>query len=324
MEAKLLRLARERLNRRREEHAALRARREAEVCRRVPEIGETDAALRELMGEVVSAAARHAPRPVIEEIGQRSKALCRQKAALLKAHGYPEDYLDEIIDCPICRDAGYLRDGSMCTCLKKLWNEEQERVNAAAAKLGEECFADFDLSYYDGAAREYMELALANSRRFAETFGPQSPNLLFQGGTGLGKSFLSRCVAKAVSARGFSVCSETAQGAFAAYETQKFSRDPETWAAATETVGRILRSDLLILDDLGTELTTAFTQSALYNILETRLTAGKKMIFTTNLSDKELEERYIPQTVSRISGEFDVLTFRGRDIRAIRKERRYL
>ncbi|MBR1660116.1 MAG: DNA replication protein DnaC, partial [Oscillospiraceae bacterium] len=92
----------------------------------------------------------------------------------------------------------------------------------------------------------------------------------------------------------------------------------------TETVGRILRSDLLILDDLGTELTTAFTQSALYNILETRLTAGKKMIFTTNLSDKELEERYIPQTVSRISGEFDVLTFRGRDIRAIRKERRYL
>ena len=240
------------------------------------------------------------------------------------AHGYPEHYLDEIVACTKCGDAGYLKNGEMCSCLKQLYEEEREKDLAAAARLGEESFSDFDLSYYDGAAREYMELALAASREYAVSFGPDSPNLLFQGGTGLGKTFLSRCVARVVSERGFSVAYETAQAAFAAFEAQKFSRDAETWTASSEKVGRILNCDLLILDDLGTEMTTAFTQSALYNILNTRLTEGRKMLISTNLSDTLLAERYMAQTVSRLGGEFDTIAFRGRDIRAIKKERRYL
>ena len=116
---------------------------------------------------------------------------------------------------------------------------------------------------------------------------------------------------------------ETAQEAFAAFEEQKFSRDAETYAAATEKVKRILGCELLILDDLGTELTTSFTQSALYYIVNTRLTEHRKTIISTNLSDAELAARYIPQIMSRIGGEFDKLPFMGRDIRAIRKEQRY-
>ena len=86
---------------------------------------------------------------------------------------------------------------------------------------------------------------------------------------------------------------------------------------------RILNCDLLILDDLGTELTTSFTQSALYNIIDSRLTVCRKTIISTNLTDAELAARYIPQIISRIGGEYDTLPFMGRDIRAIRKERRY-
>ena len=324
IDGKYLARARERLADRRERGAALRTERELEVYARVPAVREADAALRALMGEVIAGAAGHAAPEAIEEIGRRSLDLCAQKSEALVAHGYPADYLDDIVACNKCGDTGYLRNGEMCSCLRQLYEEEREKDLTAAAQLGEESFADFDLGYYEGAAREYMALALAASREYAVSFGPDSPNLLFQGGTGLGKTFLSRCVARVVSGRGFSVVYETAQGAFAAFEAQKFSRDAETWSASSEKVGRILNCDLLILDDLGTEMTTAFTQSALYNILNTRLTEGRKMLISTNLSDTELSERYMAQTVSRLGGEFDTIAFRGRDIRAIRRERRYL
>ncbi|MBR1496987.1 MAG: ATP-binding protein [Oscillospiraceae bacterium] len=324
MDGKLLARARDGLARRREENAALRAEREKRVYARVPEIRDADAALRALMGEVISAAASHAGPEALAEIERRSGELCRKKETLLAAHGFAPDYLDEIVSCPRCRDRGYLADGSMCACLEKRYEAERERELREAARLGDESFSDFDLGYYEGQARQYMELALAACRQFAVSFGPGAPNLLLQGGTGLGKTFLSRCVARVVSGRGFSVDYEPAQAAFAAFEAQKFSRDPETWERSSQQVEKMLNCDLLILDDLGTEMTTAFTQSALYNILNTRLSAGKKTIVSTNLSDTELAERYIPQTVSRLSGEFDTLTFKGRDIRAIRKERRYL
>ena len=116
---------------------------------------------------------------------------------------------------------------------------------------------------------------------------------------------------------------ESAQEAFGAFEEQKFSRDAETYATASEKVKRILCCDLLILDDLGTELTTSFTQSALYNIVNTRLTENRKTVISTNLTDAELASRYLPQIASRIGGEYDTLLFLGEDIRAIRKEQRY-
>ena len=323
-EGKPLARARERLALRREENAAHRARREAEVYARAPEIRETDRALRELLQEVVRSAVPGAARASLEQIRQRSLELCAQKAEQLVARGWPADYLDDAPRCPRCGDSGYLRDGSLCSCLLTLYEEERTAELNAALTLSEENFADFRLDYYTGADRECMELTLNTAKAYAAGFGPDSPNLLFQGGTGLGKTFLSACVARTVSGRGFAVVYETAQGAFGAFEEQKFSRDAETYALATEKVRRILACDLLILDDLGTELTTSFTQSALYNIVNSRLSApGRKTIISTNLSDGEFAARYIPQTVSRVNGEFDTLLFMGRDIRAIRREQRY-
>ena len=290
----------------------------------MPEIRRIDAALRGLVGEVLDCAAgRGDAAEGLERIRQKSMELCAEKAELLTARGYGAEYLDEIVTCPHCRDTGYRSNGTPCDCLLALYEEERAKELSDALSDTERSFADFRLDYYSGEARECMELTLAAARAYANGFGAGSTNLLLQGGTGLGKTFLSLCIARAVSARGFSVVYETAQEAFGAFEEQKFSRDAETYSAASDKVRRILNCDLLILDDLGTELTTSFTQSALYNIINSRLTAGRKTAISTNLTDAELAARYIPQIISRIGGEYDKLPFLGRDIRAIRKEQRY-
>lgn len=325
LDGRLLGRARVRLSEKKEQNAALRDAREAEAYKAIPQLRRIDAALRGLVGEVLqtSIGGREDSAATLERVQQKSTELCAQKAELLVENGYPSDWLDGIVDCPKCNDTGYLRDGSICTCLRALYEEERAKELSGLLKAGEESFADFRLDYYTGEARECMELTYRAAYQYAVSFGAESPNLLLQGGTGLGKTFLSGCIAKTVSANGRSVVYEPVQSAFAAFEEQKFSRDAETYASATEQVRRIMNCELLILDDLGTELTTGFTQSTLYYILNTRLTENKKTIISTNLSDRELADRYIPQIVSRINGEFDPLLFMGRDIRCIKKERRY-
>ncbi len=325
MDGRLLSRARTRLAEQRERNLARRDAREAEAYAAIPELRRIDGALRGLVGEVLELTAnrRMDAAAALEQVQAKSAALCAEKAELLTAHGFPAEYLDEIVSCPKCRDSGYLRDGSVCSCLAALYEEERTKELSSLLRTGEESFSDFRLDYYTGAARECMELTYAAAKGFAVNFGTGSPNLLLQGGTGLGKTFLSGCIARVVSGKGCSVVYESAQEAFGAFEEQKFSRDAETYAAASEKVTRILGCDLLILDDLGTELTTSFTQSALYNIVNTRLTERRKTIISTNLSDAELAARYIPQTVSRIAGEYETLLFEGRDIRAIKKEQRF-
>ena len=324
LDGRLLARARERLAARREANNAERDRRETEAYAAAPELRRIDAELRALVGKVVDLAGQGgADAEGLERIRQESLELCAKKAEALVAHGYAPDYLDDIVDCPRCGDTGYTKDGSICFCLQKLYEEELASDLSAGMKAGAKNFADFRLDYYQGEARECMELTLAAARAYAEGFGPDSGNQLHQGGTGLGKTYLSGCIAKTVSAKGYSVVYETAQEAFAAFEEQKFSRDAETFAAASDKVRRIMDCQLLILDDLGTELTTSFTQSALYYIVNSRLTAHQQTVISTNLNDAELSERYLPQIASRIGGEYDTLLFLGEDIRTIRKEQRY-
>ena len=135
------------------------------------------------------------------------------------------------------------------------------------------------------------------------------------GGTGLGKTFLSGCIAREVSERGFSVVYDTAIHLFAAFEAKKFSRDIQEGQQARDDTRRYLRCDLLILDDLGSELTTPFVQSALYELINSRLLADRRTIISTNLSMEQIAGRYTPQISSRIDGLFRELTFYGDDIR---------
>ena len=327
MDTKALARARDRLAEQKAKHAVLRDEREAEVYRKIPPLRTLDARLRALVGEVIGLAARSDGdfAAALARVQAESTELCAQKAEMLVANGYPANWLDEIVTCPHCRDTGYLKHGEMCDCLRELYEEEAKKDSTfLMPSLEESSFDNFSLKYYEGEAREQMALVFDACKKYAATFGRNSQNLLFRGRTGLGKTMLTKCIAKTVSEKGASVVYETALDAFNAFEEQKFSRDAETYAAASERVKRILSCDLLILDDLGTEMTTSFTQSALYNIINSRLAANKKTIISTNLSTGDLEKRYIEQTVSRIKGEFAVLVFKGRDIRAIKKEQRYL
>ena len=151
---------------------------------------------------------------------------------------------------------------------------------------------------------------------FARQF-PDYPlkNLLLSGGTGLGKTFLSGCIAREVSRRGYSVVYDTAISLFAACETRRFTRDAGEERQARDDTRRYLGCDLLILDDLGSELTTPLAQTTLYEVVNTRLQAGRHTVISTNLSMDHIAARYTPQLTSRIGGLYQELTFYGNDLR---------
>ena len=157
---------------------------------------------------------------------------------------------------------------------------------------------------------------------YARKFGANSMNLFFVGEPGLGKTFLSACIARVVAESGNSVVYDMASSVFAKFEDAKFARNDDTAEARAEVraeIKRYLECDLLILDDLGTEMTTAFTVSALYELINTRLVAGKKTIISSNLPLQELQRRYSKQIMSRLEGDYEVLTSAGDDIRKKRK-----
>ena len=328
LNGRLLGQARERLLEIKNENGRELARRQAEVYARLPALPRLEDALRRLMSEVVAVTLRRGGdvAAAISGIEKRSLDLQAERAELLVSAGYPAQYIDEIYSCKRCRDTGY-QSGKPCACLLALYEKERAADMTSLLKLGPARFESFDLSYYDDSpvagvsARDGMRVVLEVCREYPAAFGPQSMNLLFRGGTGLGKTFLSACVGRAVAARGFSVVYDTAGAAFQAFETQKFSREPEAEAQAAMQVRRMLESDLMILDDLGTEMITSFSQSALYTLLNTRLVENRKTIISTNLRDEELHRAYTPQICSRLEGEYQTLSFRGRDIRAIKKER---
>ena len=142
--------------------------------------------------------------------------------------------------------------------------------------------------------------------------------MLLFGDPGLGKTFLSACIARVVSEDGFSVVYDTAGHIFAQFEASKFRRDDVD--EPDESVERCMACDLLILDDLGTEMTTAFVQSALYQLLNSRLLAGRSTIISTNLDPDQIGRRYSAQIMSRLEGEFELLPFIGQDIRRLKRE----
>lgn len=329
LDGKLLRRAKERLERARRENEAEYARRQEEVYAKNPEVLRIDKELRGNVMDVIGFALAHGGDPVdaVSEIGSDNLWLQSERIEELISAGFPPDYLDMKITCPLCNDTGY--DGIRpCKCLMKLYREEQQNELSALLKLGEETFDVFDLDYYDStpdpatgvSQRGTMDMVYETCINYAERFGEKSNNLFLYGDTGLGKTFLSTCIAKVVSERGYSVVYDTAISIFSKFEEEKFSRSDDLEGIKSET-RRYLSCDLLIMDDLGTEMSTAFTVSALYMLVNTRLQKGKKTIISSNLSPGELQARYSKQTTSRLLGEYQVLRFCGSDIRQLKKKR---
>ncbi len=323
-DGKMLSLARDELDRIRQNNAYERARRTAEAYARRPDLRECDEKLRAQMAELLrlSFGREQGSEQKIEKLREENLALQRRRGALLRELGHKEDWLDEIVSCEKCRDSGIYR-GGVCDCLKKLYNAELTRNLGVLLKNGNESFEQFDLSLYDDrplpgsstAPRETMKKVLSIARDFADRFPDGDSNLLFQGRTGLGKTFLSACIAREVAAKSFSVCYDTASAVIGSFEAQKFSHDEE----ADKRVKRMLSCDLMILDDLGTEMPTPMAESALYTLINSRLVEGRKTIISTNLSYDEMEKRYNGQICSRIRGEYRLLPFVGKDIRQLKR-----
>ena len=326
-DGKVMRLALQRFEEdRRAREERFQERRES-VFRRQPRLRQVDAELRTTMSRIITGALRHGtdPRPAVERLREENLRLQEEKRTLLRQMDLPEDCLDEKPVCALCGDTGY-RNGRMCRCLRAYYAREQQKELSRMLDLGSQSFDTFSLEWYSEeadprlgvSARENMDWVCRTCRRYAETFGRGSGNLLLTGNPGLGKTHLSAAIAREVSDEGWSVVYDTASRVFERFEAQKFGRED---GEADTDVDRVLNCDLLILDDLGTEMVTAFVQSALYRIVNTRLMEKRPTIISTNLRPEQLAQRYSPQTASRIEGEYQILPFTGQDIRRLKKLR---
>ena len=293
----------------------------SEAYAKVPRIRQIDSMLRQSM----VLAARNAflqgsdGKAAMEKIKEENLTLQQEKEALVNYHFGP-GWLLEGPECPKCGDNGYV-GSTMCECLLELCRQEQKKEVAMLAS-NEQHFDNFRLDYYPNTAssktgftpRAIMSRILETTKKYAQSFSPASGNLLFNGGTGLGKTFLSGCIARQVADMGYSVAYETAGHLMQKLEKQRFAPDAESY----QQVQKVMDADLLIIDDLGTEMPGNFVTAALYSLLNDRLLAGKPMVVSTNLSIEEIGQRYSPQIASRLRGSFQLLPFVGQDIRVMK------
>ena len=298
---------------------------------REPRLAQLDRRLQGTMAELVAASLRKGENAgdTVRAIRDKNLELQQERAVLLGALGLPEDALDDKPACPKCGDTGW-RGAQMCDCLRSLCTQEQIRELSKLLDLGEQSFDTFRLDYYSQSVwpgrgtspRDNMDLVYEVCLNYAQKFGRfYFKNLFLSGAPGLGKTFLSACIARSVSEQGRSVVYDTAGNIFAQFETRKFQRDAEGVQTALDETRRYLTCDLLILDDLGSELTTQFVQSALYELLNTRLVANRHTVISSNLTMEEAARRYSPQIASRLIGEYHVLHFFGDDIRLLKKNK---
>ena len=317
----VVRRARARLAQAREDRESENRQHLAEAYRRVPRIREIDMELRRTMAQAAQAAFLQGSdgREMMENVRLANLELQQERAILAMEH-FEEGYLDESPICDSCGGSGYI-GSTMCECLLELCRQEQKK-EVSILSGSKDTFSQFRLEYYPDQIdrnlgvniRSVMEKTLQTCRRYALTFSEKSGNLLFSGDTGLGKTFLSACIARTVADRGYSVVYESAGHLFANLEKAKFSNDE----AARETCRRYNDCDLLIIDDLGTEMPGQFTTAALYGLLNDRLLTAKPMIVSTNLTVDDMLRRYSPQIASRLRGSFTRVAFLGEDIRVLK------
>lgn len=244
---------------------------------------------------------------------ENQKITARRKELLLE-NGYPEDYTDVKYECEKCGDSGYV-DTKMCDCMRKKLVYAGYESSGMSALLRSQTFDNFDLSYYvsNKEAFEKMTHAFNTMKMFAESFAAQNgENLALFGDTGLGKTHLSSAVAGKVIERGFDVVYVSAVSMISDFENRRFGGGMNAEYGDTE---RYTNCDLLIIDDLGTEMINQFTVSCVYNVINTRLNKRLSTILSTNLTQGEFRQKYWDRITSRVFGEYKPLLFSGTDIR---------
>ena len=253
------------------------------------------------------------------------RQLLAEKESLLTGNGYPSDYLELHYRCRDCQDTGYTNN-QKCHCFKRAEIDLLYRQSNLKELLTTQNFETFDLSLYDDSPlstdgstgktpRQNMADVASLCQRFIQDFGCEQAkyhNLLLFGKTGVGKTFLTNCVAKELIERSFSVLYLSAIHFFELLSEAAFHKDNMDAKCKADLIADC---DLLIIDDLGTELSNSFTNSALFNIINERLLAHKAVIISTNLIFPELMERYSERLTSRLTKEYAFIKIYGDDLR---------
>ena len=309
-------------SRRQDEDRADLERRRDEVYARLPEIEQLDKkpgsiALARYRAYMAAGDAGDLDR-MTGELGDVSI----ERRKLLEAAGYPADYLEMHYTCPDCHDTGYV-DGEYCKCylqMERAMLKEQSQLRDVVRK---ENFDSMTMEYYDDeqvidgidmTQRGYMEKIAAYCRKFAQEFDG-SRNIMFTGATGTGKSFLSHCICERLLAQDRSVIYLSAIELFQTMSRARMDKDADD--TVRELRERILDCELLVIDDLGSELANTMTVSDLFYILEKRMTTGRSTIISTNLGLNRMRDIYSERITSRIQSKFDILPLYGRDMRLI-------
>ena len=299
----------------------LRAREAADLRRSealfvIPELAEIDRELGRTGLVIMNAAMQGGDvEAKIRVVRLENQALLEKKRALLVANGFPADYTEVKYECPLCQDEGFY-EFKICTCMKKKLVEAAYESSGMANLLRSQSFENFDLSYYaeDSRTAAHMKRVLEITKEYADRYDPATPaNMIFMGGTGLGKTHLSTSIARAVIDQGHDVFYAGAITLISDFEVQRYgnSAGGETGLGTTQ----YFDCDLLIIDDLGTEVINQFTATVLYNVINTRLGRKKSTIINTNFSRDELRQKYADRITSRLFGEYRVIPFVGRDVR---------
>lgn len=258
----------------------------------------------------------------VKAIKDENLCLQQEMAVILQKDGCTAQNFDPQYTCPTCSDTGYAA-GKMCGCLSRLLRELSAKQVCKGLMTSPTRFEDLDISFYDDNApegrglspRERMRRIFEYCRQYAENFDTSLPSLLLRGPTGTGKTHVSLAIAAGAAQNGFSVLYQPAGKLFSTLEREHFGKQ------AGDTEALALTCDLLVLDDLGTEFDTSFTNAALYNIINTRMLDSLPTVISTNLTQEGLQQRYGDQITSRITGAFEPLLFVGKDIRQQKRAR---
>lgn len=254
----------------------------------------------------------------LEELRKSLAALNEQKKKLLQDAGLPADYLEPVYACPDCRDTGYI-ERKKCHCLRQAEISLLYEQSGIEDMLKRNHFGLLSYEYYTGEALALFRHAVETCQSFIKNFNSDYRNLFFYGTVGTGKSFLSGCVAKELMDKGHSVIYFGAAGLFDLLSSVSF--DAKSREERQNTYSDLYQCDLLIIDDLGTELTNQFTASQLFSLLNERHLGKKSTLISTNFTLAQLRDRYSDRIFSRITSNFEVCRLAGEDIRMYKMTR---
>lgn len=290
--------------------------RRAEVHAALPEIEKIDRELSSTGFKIFDATLR-GDSARLSEISRENLELQKKRAEIMELAGFAPDYTEVKYECPLCGDTGVV-EYSMCKCMRKKLVEAGIETSGMGDLIRRQNFSNFSLDYYKYSAESFRRMNTIYNylKEYARDFeASRSESLGFFGGTGLGKTHLSSAVASAVIEKGNDVYYTSAMNMFADFEQKRFGTSVSS--DVTGDIQQYFTCDLLIIDDLGTEVINQFTVSCLYNIINTRLNRKKPTILSSNMSKEDFKKKYCDRIASRVFGEYVILPFIGQDIREI-------